>query len=46
MKSIRVHFKNNWESLSVIHIIDIEIDLKYRFISFTLFNFEVEIDWF
>ena len=45
MKTIRVHFTNQWESLSTIHIIDIEFDLVYKFISFTLFNFEFEIDW-
>jgi hypothetical protein len=45
MKTIRLHFTNQWKSLSTIHIIDIEFDLVYKFISFTLFNFEIEIDW-
>ena len=45
MKTISVHFTNQWKSLSTIHIIDIEFDLVYKFISFTLFNFEIEIDW-
>ena len=42
---IRVHFTNLWESLSVIKVIEIEFDITYKFISITLFNFEIEIDW-
>lgn len=42
---IRVHLNNLWESLSVVKVIEIEFDITYKFISITLFNFEIEIDW-
>lgn len=42
---IRVHFTNLWESLSVIKVIELEFDITYKFISITLFNFEIEVDW-
>jgi hypothetical protein len=42
---IRFHFRNLWQSLSVVKLIEIEYDLTYKFISLTLFNLEFEIDW-